>query len=120
MDELGQENLEATKRARFRTGVESRITFETKIHENNFSELMGNQHVNLDSDDLLGKAFTLAKVSYTANLTDWCSMIAIPMGARCRDMPISTVCSLQVCGINLNDCSIMLYVVIVFDFAIFN
>jgi hypothetical protein len=41
-------------------------------------------------------ALTLAKVSYTANVSDWFSAIVIPVGAQFRDLDMTANSSNQV------------------------
>ncbi|XP_021847187.2 uncharacterized protein [Spinacia oleracea] len=100
-DYLDQENVDAIRRAGVKTGINARISFETKIREKDNLEavFIANQIDHTQSSSILGSALSLAKVSYTANITDWCSMVAIPMGARCRDLSISTDSSFQEKGL---------------------
>ncbi|XP_021756594.1 uncharacterized protein LOC110721700 isoform X2 [Chenopodium quinoa] len=100
-DYLDQENVDAIKRAGVKTGIKARISFETKVRENDILEaqFISNQRTHTDSSNTLGGALSLAKVSYTANISDWCSMVAIPMGARCRDLSTSTDSSFQEKGL---------------------
>lgn len=98
IDYLDRDSVDAIKRAGIRTGINARITLETKFREKDVLEadFIANQSDVIDSGNILGSALSLAKVSYTANITDWCSIIAIPMGARCGDMSILTDSSFQV------------------------
>ncbi|XP_010692510.2 uncharacterized protein LOC104905619 isoform X1 [Beta vulgaris subsp. vulgaris] len=101
IDYLDRDSVDAIKRAGIRTGINARITLETKFREKDVLEadFIANQSDVIDSGNILGSALSLAKVSYTANITDWCSIIAIPMGARCGDMSILTDSSFQEKGL---------------------
>ncbi|XP_021771053.1 uncharacterized protein LOC110735189 isoform X2 [Chenopodium quinoa] len=90
-DYLDQENVDAIKRTGVKTGIKVKISFETKVCENDILEaqFISNQSNHTGSSNALEGALSLAKVSYTANMSDWCSMVAIPMGARCRDLSAS-------------------------------
>ena len=91
-DYLDQENVDVIKRSGIKTGAGARITFETKVREKDvleaefISSLTGRRECNSEP---LGTALSLARVSYTANMSDWLSIAAIPMGARCRDVAVS-------------------------------
>lgn len=100
MDDLDQQNVDAVGRAGIRTGTDARIIFETRVGQKDIleAEFITTQSSHRDSDDILGTPLSLAKVSYTANMTDWFSIAAVPMGARCRDM-VSTNSSFQEKGL---------------------
>lgn len=93
-DYLDQENVDAIRRAGIKTGIDARITFETKVREKDVlkAEFISSQrpHTESSGSESLGTALSLVRVCYTANVTDWFSVSAIPMGARCRDMAVST------------------------------
>ncbi|KAK9740042.1 hypothetical protein RND81_03G007000 [Saponaria officinalis] len=106
-DSLDHEKVDAIERAGLRTGINTRITFETKVRQTGILEadfICGKRNHG-DSGNVLEDVLSLAKVSYTANMTDWLSIVAIPMGARCKDMAISTGSSLQEKGLTLTDYS---------------
>ena len=87
-DYLDQDNVDAMKRAGMRTGINAKIIFETIVREKNIieAEFIANPSNNIDSSNIPGSALSLAKLSYRGNVTDWCSMVAIPMGAKCKDL----------------------------------
>ncbi|KAE9456919.1 hypothetical protein C3L33_11177, partial [Rhododendron williamsianum] len=89
MDNDSQQNFSAIRRSGIRTGVHSRLTFETTIREKDtlVTEFVSNV---TGHDDVLGSPLSLAKVLYAANISDWFSVAAIPVGAHCRDVGIST------------------------------
>ena len=101
-DYLDQENVDAIKRSGIKTGVCARINFETKVREKDVleAEFISSLSGHTESSKSLGTALSLARVSYIANMTDWFSIAAIPMGARCRDVAVSM--DPQVCIIPLN------------------
>ncbi|KAJ8439805.1 hypothetical protein Cgig2_029065 [Carnegiea gigantea] len=86
-DYLDQENVDAIKRSGIKTGVCARINFETKVREKDVleAEFISSLSGHTESGKSLGTALSFARVSYIANMTDWFSIAAIPMGARCRD-----------------------------------
>ncbi|KAL9244048.1 hypothetical protein vseg_017863 [Gypsophila vaccaria] len=97
VDNLDQEKVDVIKRTGLKTGIDARINFETKVRQGDIleAEFVSRQRNRGDSGDILASALSLTRVSYTANMTDWLSMVAIPMGARCKDVGISTDFSLQ-------------------------
>ncbi|KAL3370511.1 hypothetical protein AABB24_007517 [Solanum stoloniferum] len=72
-----------------RTGIDSRLTFETTIREKDtlVAEFVGSERGQMN---ILGSPLSLAKVLYAANISDWCSAVAIPVGGRCRDVAVPT------------------------------
>ncbi|XP_015073128.1 uncharacterized protein LOC107017404 [Solanum pennellii] len=72
-----------------RTGVDSRLTFETTIREKYtlVAEFVGSER---GQKSILGSPLSLAKVLYAAHISDWCSAVAIPVGGRCRDVAVPT------------------------------
>ena len=72
-----------------RTGIDSRLTFETTIHEKDtlVAEFVGSER---GQKSILGSPLSLAKVLYAAHISDWCSAVAIPVGGRCRDVAVPT------------------------------
>ncbi|WMV23800.1 hypothetical protein MTR67_017185 [Solanum verrucosum] len=72
-----------------RTGIDSRLTFETTIRKKDtlVAEFVGNERGQMN---ILGSPLSLAKVLYAANISDWCSAVAIPVGGRCRDVAVPT------------------------------
>ncbi|XP_056688316.1 uncharacterized protein [Spinacia oleracea] len=100
-DYLDQGNVDAIRSTGVKIGINARISFEIKIREKDNLEVVfiANQIDHTQSSSILGSALSLAKVSYTSNITDWCLMVAIPLGARCRDLSISTDSSFQEKGL---------------------
>lgn len=72
-----------------RTGIDSRLTFETTIHEKDtlVAEFVGSER---GQKSILGSPLSLAKVLYAAHISDWCSAVAIPVGGLCRDVAVPT------------------------------
>ncbi|KDP36890.1 hypothetical protein JCGZ_08181 [Jatropha curcas] len=83
-----QQHYDALDRAGIKTGIRSRFTFETTIRVKDMllAELVASTR---DGDEVSGSALSLAKVSYVANVSDWFSAIAIPIGAQSRDIEIT-------------------------------
>ncbi|CAL5384666.1 unnamed protein product [Camellia sinensis] len=88
MENVDQESCDAISRAGMRTGVHSRFTFETTIRQKDtlVTEFVVN---GTGQDDVLGSPLSLAKVFYAANISDWFSVVAIPVGAHCRDVAVA-------------------------------
>lgn len=72
-----------------RTGIDSRLTFETTLREKDtlVAEFVGSERGQMN---ILGSPLSIAKVLYAANISDWFSAVAIPVGARCRDVAVPT------------------------------
>lgn len=89
MDNVDQESCDAISRAGMKTGVHSRFTFEATIRQKDtlVTEFVVN---GTGQDDVLGSPLSLAKVFYAANISDWFSVVAIPVGAHCRDVAVAT------------------------------
>ncbi|KAL2523636.1 hypothetical protein Adt_08690 [Abeliophyllum distichum] len=89
MDGIGEQKFEAIERSGIRTGIQSRFTFETTIRE---KDTFVAEFVT--SEKGLGGTFegplSLSKILYAANIGDWFSAVAIPVGARCRDVGVLT------------------------------
>ncbi|KAJ1387612.1 hypothetical protein SESBI_39802, partial [Sesbania bispinosa] len=87
-----QQNLDAISRSGIRTGINSRFVFETTIREKDTLavELVATQNGKKHRGNVLETPLSLAKLSYKANVNDWLSLMAIPMGAQCRDIAIAS------------------------------
>jgi hypothetical protein len=98
MDDVDEKNCDAFSRAGIRTGIDSRFTFETTINQKDTlaAEFVASQKGNGYLGDVSGQSLFLDKVSYKVNASDWLSMVAIPLGARCRDVAVTTLSSHQV------------------------
>ncbi|KAL8153699.1 hypothetical protein V2J09_011459 [Rumex salicifolius] len=92
MDDSRLQNSDELCRAGIRTGIMSRITFETPVRQSDTLEMefMSCQQNQDYFDCNLGSALSIGKVCYTANVTDWLSLVAIPIGGRCRDVAVQT------------------------------
>lgn len=102
-DEFHQDS-EALSRAGIRTGINSRFSVETTVRQNDtlVAEFVASEKHKNDLSDLSECSLSLAKVSYTANVCDWLSAIAIPVGAQCRDVALLTNPSHQVLNLHTN------------------
>ncbi|CAH2050335.1 unnamed protein product [Thlaspi arvense] len=89
MDNVEQHNYDAIRKAGIRTGVHPRLIFETTIRQNDtlVTEFAAS---GKDQDDGLGRPLSLTKVFYAANVSDWFSVVAIPVGAHCHDIGLAT------------------------------
>lgn len=85
MDDVNEQNYNAIQRSGVRTGIDATLTFGTGIREKDTLVAEFKASGN-DQCDMLGGPLSLAKVVYTAHLSDWFSAVAIPMGAQCRDV----------------------------------
>ncbi|KAI4298409.1 hypothetical protein L6164_031974 [Bauhinia variegata] len=92
MDRIDQQNLDAISRAGIRTGVDSRFIFETTIRQEDslVVELVASQKGAEHLGDIQGSPLSMAKLSYVANVNDWLSVLAIPVGAQCRDVGLAS------------------------------
>ncbi|KAK7351766.1 hypothetical protein VNO77_11451 [Canavalia gladiata] len=89
LDKLNQQNFDAVNRSGIRTGVDSRFIFETSIGQKGTlaAELVATQKGKEDHDQM---PLSLAKLCSTAKINDWFSLTVVPIGARCRDVAISS------------------------------
>ncbi|XP_047327230.1 uncharacterized protein LOC124930905 [Impatiens glandulifera] len=89
MNDVDENSCDLLKRARISTGVYSRITFETTVREH---DTLAVEFVARDrnQDDVLGTSLSLSKLFYESSIRDWCSMVAIPVGAHCKDVAVAT------------------------------
>ncbi|XP_022844284.1 uncharacterized protein LOC111367571 isoform X2 [Olea europaea var. sylvestris] len=89
MDSVDEQKIEAIERSGIRTGIQSRFTFETTIREKDtfVAEFVASEK---ELGGTFGGPLSLSKILYAANISDWCSAVAIPVGARCRDVGVAT------------------------------
>lgn len=92
MDNINQHNLDVISRAGIRTGVESRLIFETNLRQKDtlIAEFVVSQSDKEHHSDVLGSPLSLSKLGYKAKFSDWLSVLAIPMGAQCKDVVIAS------------------------------
>ncbi|KAJ7957897.1 GDSL esterase/lipase [Quillaja saponaria] len=88
MDNSDEQNLETISRAGIKTGVDSRFTFETTFGQKDtlVAEFVSSNKGRDYLSDVSGSPLSLEKVKYMANISNWLSAVAIPMGAQCRDV----------------------------------
>ncbi|XP_031256179.1 uncharacterized protein LOC116114170, partial [Pistacia vera] len=91
MRDIDSQNLDALDRAGVRTGITSRFIFETSLGQNDslVAELIASETGKGNLGDISGIPLSLTKLLYTANVSDWCSATAIPVGTQCRDFDIT-------------------------------
>lgn len=91
MGDIDQQHVDALDRAGVRTGIHTRFTFETTLRQNDtlVADFVASQEGNKNVGDISGSPLSLAKLSYVANVGDWFSAIAVPVGAQCRDFDIT-------------------------------
>ncbi|CAG7899941.1 unnamed protein product [Brassica rapa] len=91
MGDADEESLDG-----LRPGLLSRFVFETRLRERDklVAELV---------TGVSGNQLSLAKVFYKAEISDWLSAVAVPVGARFRDIDAALVSSYQ--GMNLTEVS---------------
>ncbi|XP_076910933.1 uncharacterized protein LOC143568743 [Bidens hawaiensis] len=80
VDGINEDNQEAINRIGIKTGVNSRFTFETTVREED------SLTAEFVAKGQLDGSLSLAKVAYSANVNDWCSLVAVPLGAKCSDV----------------------------------
>ncbi|KAJ9675077.1 hypothetical protein PVL29_024147 [Vitis rotundifolia] len=104
-DNVDQQDYDAFNRAGMRTGIDSRFTFKTTIRQSDtlVAEFAASQKGQGHLGDDFGSPLSLAKVLYVANVSDWFSAVAVPVGAQCRDVGFATDSSHQ--GKGLTDFS---------------
>ncbi|KAF6153279.1 hypothetical protein GIB67_003469 [Kingdonia uniflora] len=82
----------ALNEAGIRTGIHSRLTFQTNITSNDAfaAEFVSTQSDKANSDDVLGSPLSLTKVMYSTNFNNCVSAVVIPWGARCKDVAVAS------------------------------
>lgn len=92
MDNIDEEDLDVINRAGFRTGVDSRLSFETKIRDGDslVAEFVASQKGKDHDSNVLGSSLSLAKLCYLAKVNDWLSLMVTPLGAQCKDVAIAS------------------------------
>ncbi|KAK3423731.1 hypothetical protein EUGRSUZ_H00932 [Eucalyptus grandis] len=94
--------------AGIRTGIDTKFTFETTLREKDVlvaqfvAGQRGGEHVNGFPES---PPLSLAKVFYRASLSDWFSVMAVPVGAQCRDVGVISSCFHQGKGLTEYPCS---------------
>ncbi|PIN18798.1 hypothetical protein CDL12_08525 [Handroanthus impetiginosus] len=90
MNDVDEQKYDAIHRSGIRTGIDARLTFETAIRENDtlVAEFIASEK---GQGDILGGPLSLAKILYAAHVSDWFSAVAVPMGAKCRDVGVPTI-----------------------------
>ncbi|XP_071733103.1 uncharacterized protein [Rutidosis leptorrhynchoides] len=86
IDRINKDNRDAIHRTGTKTGTNSRFTFETTVLEN---DTLKAEFVSAGDSGQLGQLL-LAKVVYAANISDWCSLTAVPLGAKCSDIGLTS------------------------------
>ncbi|KAF7829549.1 Clusterin alpha chain like [Senna tora] len=92
MDNISQQNLDVISRAGISTGVDSRLIFETNIRQKDtlVAEFSTSQKGKEHHSDGLGSPLSLSKLCYMAKVSDWLSVMAIPIGAQCKDVGVTS------------------------------
>ncbi|KZV23308.1 hypothetical protein F511_02209 [Dorcoceras hygrometricum] len=88
VDGVDVHKLDVLKRSGIRPGINAGFTFETAVREKDIF-LAGFTASEKGQGDSFGGPLLLTKVFYRAHLRDWFSAVAIPMGARCRDVEVA-------------------------------
>lgn len=105
MGNTDEETLNGLDREGVRPGLLSRFMFETSLRESDklVAELVAGYKGERNHSDVSGNQLSLAKVFYKAEINDWFSAVAIPVGAHFRDIDAAVVSSYQ--GMNLTQVS---------------
>ncbi|KAF8023502.1 hypothetical protein BT93_F0876 [Corymbia citriodora subsp. variegata] len=108
INNIDQQDYGAFPGAGIPTAIDTKFTFETIVREKDVLAAQfvagqrGREHVNgfLESPPL-----SLAKVFYKAYLSDWFSVMAVPVGAQCRDVGVISSCFHQGKGLTEYQCA---------------
>lgn len=89
MDIVDEQKHDTVLRSGIRTGIDARLAFESRVRDSDTltAEFVASER---GQGDAIGGPLSLAKVMYTAHVSDWFSALAIPMGGRCRDVDVAT------------------------------
>lgn len=103
LNNVNPQSLDDEDMLGIRTGIDSKFIFETSIGQKGTcaAEFVATHGGSELCDE---KPLSLAKLSFTANVNDWFSLVAMPIGARCRDVAIASNSFYQV-GKRLTDFS---------------
>ncbi|KAL7155523.1 hypothetical protein ABFS83_03G080400 [Erythranthe nasuta] len=87
-DNVDEHKHNAIQKSGLRTGIDAKLIFETAVGEKDalVAEFVASEK---GRGDVLGGPLSLAKIFYAANVSDWFSAVAVPMGALCRDVSVS-------------------------------
>ncbi|XP_027148985.1 uncharacterized protein LOC113749441 isoform X1 [Coffea eugenioides] len=87
VDNFDDQQHQTVQNAGIRTGVDLKLVFETVIREKDMlvAEFVA---VRKDQGNTLERPLSLGKLLYSANVSDWFSAVAIPMGATCSDVAV--------------------------------
>lgn len=93
-----EESFNGLDKEGVRPGLLSRFVFETRLRETDrlVAELVAGYKGEGNHCDFSGRELSLAKVFYKADIKDWFSAVAIPVGAHFRDVGSDIVSSYQV------------------------
>ncbi|CAA0831061.1 Unknown protein [Striga hermonthica] len=88
MDGVDEHKYDAVQKSGIRTGIDTRLAFETGIRERDtlLAEFIASEKGR--GGDISCGSLSLSKVLYKAHVTNWFSAIAVPLGAHCRDVGI--------------------------------
>ncbi|KAG9442731.1 hypothetical protein H6P81_018585 [Aristolochia fimbriata] len=91
LENIGEQTPNALSSVGVNTGVHSKFIFETVVREKDavLAEFAVRQHHGTHGD-AFGGPLALSKVMYLANINDWFSVSAVPIGAQCRDITMGT------------------------------
>lgn len=98
MGNTDEESFNGLDREEVRPGLLSRFMFETSLRETDrlVAELVAGYKGEGNHSEVSGNQLSLAKVFYKAEINDWLSAVAIPVGAHFRDIDADVVSSYQV------------------------
>ncbi|KAK7409904.1 hypothetical protein VNO78_00293 [Psophocarpus tetragonolobus] len=87
--DVNRPNFDVVNMLGNRTGVDSMFIFETTFGEKGTAsaEFVATHG---DWEHCQPKPLSLAKLSLTANVNHWFSFVAMPLGARCRDVAVAS------------------------------
>ncbi|KAI5640400.1 hypothetical protein M9H77_00186 [Catharanthus roseus] len=94
IDNIDQQSRDTVQTAGIRTGVDLRFVFESTIRQKDtlVTEFVSGEK---GQENVLARSLSLAKVLYVANVNNWFSAVAIPVGGQCRDVGVATSSSHQ-------------------------
>lgn len=92
VENVDQEICDILNIAGVRTGVNSKFIFETIFRQKDafLAEFVAKHNSQGSHGDVLGSSLALKKVLYLANINNWFSAIAIPLGAQFKDVGIGS------------------------------
>ncbi|CAI9116984.1 OLC1v1018288C1 [Oldenlandia corymbosa var. corymbosa] len=94
MDSTDDQRVKMIETSGIQTGLDLRLVFETTIRQKDMlvAECLADGKFQ---NSIVERPLSLSRVLYAANVSDWFSAVAIPLGARCKDLGVAMTSSIE-------------------------